>query len=69
MALSATDRALEVVQKFEKAGRTVRKIIIEGKRVEVEMKRQKNSLFQPLNHLQNDIRKFTLGNGAYVLPV
>ena len=38
MPASAQDRALEAVRQFEKAGKPVRKIIIEGKRIEVEFK-------------------------------
>lgn len=41
-AVTATDkRAAEIVQMYEQAGKQVRKVIIEGKRVEVE--------FQPLD--------------------
>lgn len=36
MPVSTQDRALEAVRLFEKAGKAVRKIIIEGKRIEVE---------------------------------
>ena len=38
MPASTQDRALETVRQFEKAGKPVRKIIIEGKRIEVEFK-------------------------------
>lgn len=37
MTVTATDkRAAEIVQLYEQAGKIVRKVVIEGKRVEVE---------------------------------
>lgn len=36
MATSATDRAIEAVARWEKAGKLVRRVVIDGKRIEVE---------------------------------